>query len=69
MSQFESGPDKDLHAPPAVRGLLFLVLLALFGTGMWLLSEGFSQENVFLFALGIVASGLAFLIPLSLPSE
>ncbi|MGO1315949.1 MAG: hypothetical protein ACTMIR_02775 [Cellulomonadaceae bacterium] len=61
--------DESTTAPVALRGLLFLVLFAMLVTGLWLMGEGATQESAALFVLGILASGVAFMVPLTLRAD
>ncbi len=52
------------EAPAAVKGLLFLVCFAMFVAGIWAFGEGVSQESPWFFSAGLLATGLAFLLPI-----
>ena len=63
MSTHDPAPS-GAEAPPAVKGLLFVVCLAIFVAGLWAFGEGVTQENPWFFSAGLLATGLAFLLPL-----
>lgn len=51
---------------PASGPLLYVPMLLVMLGGFWLMSYGFTIDSGLLFSLGILASGLAFLVPLQL---
>ena len=54
---------------PKVGPLMFLPFLALFVAGLWLLGYGFERASGPLFVAGILAAGVAFLIPVGRPRD
>ncbi len=52
--------------PPAPgRVLLFVVCLALFLAGLWIMGVGADRESIAIFTAGIACSGLAFFVTLN----
>lgn len=70
MTKFVSttGPDST-ETPPAVRGIFFLVCFAIFITGFWLMGEGFVHDSALYFVGGLLASCMAFFIPVQLRQD
>lgn len=50
--------------PAPIRVVLYLVCLVLMLGGFWLMALGMDQDSGLLFGGGIVASGLAFALPM-----
>lgn len=67
MSSFERPPsDEQAPGPAGARPLIFLLCFALFAGGIYLMSHGADVGSGVLFSVGLLASGLAFLIPIQL---
>ena len=61
--------DESAHAsdrPAAGRPLLFLPFLLIFIAGLWLMGYGYDEGSALLFSAGLLASGVAFAVPLHL---
>lgn len=67
----ENQPTPEDHrtsAPPS-GAILFVLCFALLIVGFVLMGMAFNDGNGFLFGLGILLSGVAFMIPISLGSR
>lgn len=58
--------DDDAYTthPAPTRVVLYLVCLGLLLGGFWLMALGMDQDSGLLFSGGIVASGIAFALPM-----
>jgi hypothetical protein len=63
-----SDHDETFQQPPstsvATGPLLFVLCFVLFLGGFWLMAISFSHDSGMLFGLGLLASGLSFVIPM-----
>ncbi len=67
MTKFVSTVGTDsTQVPAAVRGVLFVVCFAIFITGFWLMGEAFAHDSAIYFTGGMLASCVAFFIPIQL---
>lgn len=63
-------PSEESTAPPRALGVvMFLICFGLFLGGFWLMAIGFDQASALLFGGGLLACGLAYLIPTQLMSH
>lgn len=56
-------PDHEGTPQRAMGMVLFVVCLAVFVLGFWLMAVGFDQESGLVFTLGILASTLGVILP------
>ncbi len=70
MTKFVSivGTDST-QVPVAVRGIFFLVCFAIFITGFWLMGQAFVHHSAIYFTGGMLASCIAFFIPIQLRQD
>lgn len=67
MSTLDRTPAAESTAPPGALGVvMFVVCFAMFVGGLVLMGIGFDQASWALFSVGMLASGLAFVIPIQL---
>ncbi len=70
MTKFVSTVGTEsTQIPVAVRGVLFVVCFAIFITGFWLMGEAFVHDSAIYFTGGLLASSLAFFIPIQLRQD
>lgn len=66
MSENDDTYSTPGHGPVATGPLTFVLCLVLFLGGFWLMAASFDHDSGWMFGLGILASGLAFIIPTQL---
>lgn len=67
MSTLDRTAAAESTAPPGALGvIMFVVCFAMFAGGLVLMGIGFDQSSWVLFSAGMLASGLAFVIPIQL---
>lgn len=70
MTKFVSTVGTDsTQVPPAVQGVFFLVCFAIFILGFWLMGEAFVHDSALYFVGGMLASSVAFFIPIHLRQD
>ena len=58
MAQFDVEPSEAHQAevPGAVTAFLFIVVMAIFVTGLWAMGEGVALHNGWIFSAGLLGS-------------
>jgi len=70
MTFLDRDPAPESTAPSdPLASMMFVVYFAVFVGGLALMGTAFDQASGLLFGAGLVASGLAFLIPLQLSAD
>lgn len=65
--EFTREPTPESAAPTGALGVMtFVLCIAMFIGGCYLMGIGFEDASPLLFVTGLLASGVAFLIPLQL---
>lgn len=66
MTDHDETFPQHSSTPVATGPLLFVLCFALFLGGFWLMAISFDHASGVLFGLGVLASSLAFIIPIHL---